>query len=291
MNTLSLFELECKFQTLINENNLEPRKRGPLPKLSLAKMAVICVARAWFGVRSWKAFFSNQLIKQGWKALGGFELCSYSRFILRLRNVGKVLESWLSSQLLSWTGLGAVDSTLVALGRSWLREDRSKYKALRKAGASSGYGSTGPCFGVKLHLAIRDDGQVHAFQITPAKTHDLDFIKQGFLDQALGIILADSGYLSKQESERLQEKSIALWARPRKKSEQQFTPVQARLYRYREVVEGVFAKMKQSFGLVPNWPPRHMETVRAHVLGSLVAYVIDQNKPKMNWAFHNFGVK
>ena len=291
MNTLSLFDLECKFQKLINEKKLEPRKRGPLPKLSLAKMAVVCVARAWFGIRSWKAFFSNELIKAGWNELGGFTLCSYGRFILRLKEVGVVLESWLSSQLLSWTGLGAVDSTLVALGRSWLREDRSKYKGLRRAGASSGHGTTGPCFGVKLHLAIRDDGEIHAFQITPAKTHDLNFIKQGFVDNAMGIVLADSGYISQEQIQRLQDKSVALWVKPRKKSEKPFSPVQARLYRYREVAEAVFAKLKQSFSLVPHWPPRHMGTVRAYLLGSLVAYVLDQNKPKMNWSFYNFGVK
>ena len=139
-----------------------------------------------------------------------------------------------------------------------------------------------------MHLATTDRGGIHGFQITPASTHDLTPVKEGLLDCAIGIVLADTGYISQKEQRRLQGLSVSVWAKPARHHEATFPPIQARLYRYREVAEGVFAKLKQTFALVPRCPPRTMSTCRVHILSALVAYMLDPNKPHMNWSFNDF---
>jgi hypothetical protein len=289
MDSLSLDQLCFKLEALAAAKGLEKRgARGPRPRLSMAQMACVCIAKAWFQVPSWKAFFDNPLIQKGWREMGGFELGSYGRFMLRLTHVQVLLETWVKDHHVAWSGFGAIDSTLVAAGRSWCRYDRSKYKALRRQGAGCGYGSTGPCFGVKLHLAVDASGHIHNSCLTSAAAHDLAPVKAGFLDNALGIVLGDSGYVGRKEQQRLARQSVGLWARPPKHHEAVFSPVQARLYRWREVAEGVFAKLKDRFGLVPHWPPRTLTTLRAHIYGSLAAYLLCPRKPQMRWSFREF---
>ena len=288
MDTLCLCALERKIERFIHHHHLHRRRPGPPGTLSLAQLTVVCIARAWFGVEHWKAFFSNPLVQAGWKKLGGFDLGSYGRFMLRQPQALPVLEAWIAHNQQPWTGMGAIDSTLVATGKPWTRYDKTKYKRLRREGAGPGYGSTGPCFGLKLHLATTDRGQVHAFCLTPAPCHDLHPVKQGLLDQAVGVVLADSGYVSQREQRRLQAKSVALWARPARHHEARFTLAQSRVYRCREVAESIFAKLKQRFSLVPRWPPRTLTTCQAHILGSLIAYMLHPNKPTMRWSFKDF---
>jgi hypothetical protein len=290
MSTLCLKTLERKIDKFICDEKIKIVRHGPSPKLSLAKMAVLCIAKSHFGIESWKSFFSNPLIRAGWKKIGGFSLCSYGRFILRLPQVLPLLQSFLNKHLSLFCGIGAVDSTLISWGKEWCSNDKTKYKSLRQKGANAGHGSTGKYFGVKLHLVTTDQGCIHAFAISPASESDLTVIKKGLLANAIGIVLADSGYVSHFEYLRLLQNSLALWAKPRKNQEEQFSPVQKKLYRYREVAESVFAKLKQSYHLVPRWPPRRITTGFVHILSALIAYTLSENKPRMRWSFKDFAV-
>lgn len=288
MHTLCLQDLVCNFETFIQEQGLERRRPGPPPKLSLAQLAAVCVARSSWRIECWKDLFCNPVVMAGWKEMGGFDLGSYGRLMLRLKEVSVVLAAWTKCHQEPWTGMGAIDSTLIPLGKTWNRHDSAKYKGLRRCGANAGHGSTGPCFGVKLHLATNDRGGVHGFEITSASTHDLTPVKEGLLDRAIGVVLADTGYIGHKEQRRLQALSVAVWAKPAHHHQAALSPIQARLYRYREVAESVFAKLKQTFALVPRWPPRTMATCRVHILSVLVAYMLDPNKPRMNWSFNDF---
>lgn len=122
-----------------------------------------------------------------------------------------------------------------------------------------------------------------------ASSHDLDPVKKGLLDDLPGVILADSGYVSESERKRLHLLGVGLWAKPRQKQEQQFHPVQASVYRCREVVESVISKLKKRFSLVPTDPPRRMSTALAQIFGSVTAYMFFGNHPKMNYSFNNGG--
>lgn len=288
MDTLCVSELVCKIDVFIQENQLSRRRKGPKGRLSLAQITAVCLVKSWFGIDCWKALFSNPLIQAGWQRIGGFELGSYGRFMIRMPQANPVMTAWLKYHQAPWDGLGAIDSTLVAMGKHWLGHDKHKYKKLRQQGVSKGYGSTGGCFGIKLHLATTSQGQIHRFALAPASQHDLEPVKNGFLDEAVGVVLADSGYVSHKEQNRLKAKSVALWARPAKHHQQTFSLVQARLYRFREVAESVFAKLKQSLGLVPKWPPRTLATCRTHILAALMVYTLQPNKPCMRWSYDVF---
>jgi len=259
--------------------------------MSLARGVCLCILRAQFKLSCWKDFFTNPLILKGWESLNGWKLGSYSRFMLKPPKIQETLYLWLSHQTKPLGGLGAVDSTLISLGKTYNKWDKTNYKALRREKCDLGVGSLGESFGVKLHLVSNSEGEIHAFEVTSASTHDLTPIKQGLLSKALGIVLADRGYISQKEQRKFQKESLSLWAKPRQNQENQFCPIQARLYKFREVAESIFAKLKQSYGWVPKWPPRRLSTGLAYILGSLAAYVLDPNKPKMNWNFSHFSEK
>jgi hypothetical protein len=202
--------------------------------------------------------------------------------MLRLPEIQRLLKQVLMDSCAPWTGFGAIDSAMISMGCATGRGS-SNFKALRRAGANVGYGSYGRCFGGKLSLLVTDSGQLHRCTLDPASTHDLAPIKQGLLDHAIGIVLADRGYVSCQVASALKKKSVSLWARPKVSAWQQFDLIQLALYRYREIVEGVISKLKYRFDLVPKWPPRRWTTALAAVFGSLIAYTLCPNTPTMRW--------
>jgi hypothetical protein len=150
--------------------------------------------------------------------------------------------------------VGAIDSTLLPAGTVWGSKSRSTHKQLRREQASLGHGSTGAFFGYTFTLLINDRGGVCGQHLAGASTHDLDPVKQGFLDRCIGLVLGDSGYRSKKETQRLKGLSVGLLAKPTVKEERVFTPIEAVLYRSREVIEGVFSLLKRRFLSVPTYP-------------------------------------
>jgi hypothetical protein len=283
MDNLSLSKLICKIESVADKYDIKrPPKSGPAPKLSWPQIVAVCIARSWFKVTCWKDFFCNPLILAGWRSVGGFELGSYGRFILRLPEVRPLLNQVLMDSLEPWTGFGAVDSAMIPMGLATGR-CASNFKALRRTGASVGHGSYGVCFGGKLSLVVTDTGKLNKCELSSAGTHDLAPVKAGLLDHAIGIVLADRGYISRVVAAKLKEKSVSLWARPKASSWQQFDEIQLALYRYREIIEGVISKLKYRFTIVPRWPPRRWTTALATIFGALIAYTLCPNTPNMKW--------
>ena len=113
-----------------------------------------------------------------------------------------------------------------------------------------------------------------AFDLSPANRHDLDPIKGGLLDGLAGVVFADSGYVSAQIRQDLMAKDVAFVAKPTAAMADMrwyFDRNWDKRYRQRQVVEGVFSRLKNRFGLLAN-SCRSATSLRVRVLASIVAY-------------------
>ena len=150
---------------------------------------------------------------------------------------------------------------------------KSNPKCLR---GKAGFGHTheGGYIGFKLHLVVNRKGQIVAFDISPANRHDLDPVKGGMLDGIKGVFFADSGYVSQQVKQDLMSKDIAFIAKPTAAMEDlrwYFDKNWGKQYRQRQVVEGVFSRLKNRYGLLAN-SCRSATSLTVRVLASIVAY-------------------
>lgn len=150
---------------------------------------------------------------------------------------------------------------------------KSNPKCLR---GKAGFGHTheGGYIGFKLHLVVNRKGQIIAFDISTANRHDLDPVKGGLLEGISGIVFADSGYVSQQIKQDLMAKDIAFIAKPTAAMEDlrwYFDKNWGKQYRQRQVVEGVFSRLKNRFGLLAN-SSRCATSLMVRMLASIVAY-------------------
>ena len=275
--------MKKQIQTLLDRQGLrEPTRRGPANSMGLAQMFVLCWIKQLEQYPTWKGFWQSPICRSFFRQFKWASL-SYSRLMGRLAQIRPLLLKFVQALGGKWAGFGAVDSTLVPLGKLWLARGKSAYKALKKAGNMFGHGSCGPMFGAKLHVLSNALGQIVAFAITPGSHHDLAWIKMGSFDAYAGVVLGDSGYRSAKLCKKLQSSSVALWARPTLVDIQQFNRIQKGIYRARESVEGVFSLLKQRFNLVPGRSPRTWAMAQVHILSSLLAYAMHPNKPNIQW--------
>jgi hypothetical protein len=134
---------------------------------------------------------------------------SYHRFILWVNRMSKVLEFILNEKLQKlYQELGFLDSTKLETTKPyWWGKIHKK--------ANKGYSSTGEFKGFKLHILLNEFWQICSFKITSANVHDLTPIKEGLLNNHSGKILADSGYISREQYYKLMELNTQLIAKPK----------------------------------------------------------------------------
>lgn len=157
---------------------------------------------------------------------------------------------------------------------------KSNPKCLR---GKAGFGHTheGGYIGFKLHVVANRAGQIVAFDISQANRHDLDPVKGGLLEGFCGIVFADSGYVSEQMRQDLKGQDLAFIAKPTLQMEDRrwvFDKVWAKLYRQRQVVEGVFSRLKNGFGLLAH-SCRSATSLTVRMLAAIVAYNLSKPAP------------
>ena len=150
---------------------------------------------------------------------------------------------------------------------------KSNPKCLR---GKAGFGHTheGGYIGFKLHVVAHRKGQIVAFDLSQANRHDLDPVKGGLLDGLAGVVFADSGYVSAQIKQEMMAKDRAFIEKPTAAMPDlswYFECNWGKPYKQRQVVEGVFSRLKNRFGLQAK-SCRSAASLTVRVLASIVAY-------------------
>lgn len=120
-------------------------------------------------------------------------------------------------------------------------------KSLKKK-TGVGYTHEGAFIGFKLHTLVNLKGQIVALDLSCGNRHDLAPVKGGLLVGVKGTCFADSGYVSEQMRQNLRLGDLAFIAKPpigQVDSRWLFDRVWSMQYRKRQIVEGVFAKLKK----------------------------------------------
>lgn len=198
---------------------------------------------------------------------------SYANMLRGLRMIEAFILDFMNS-LLAEPGdrlsIYALDSTKIDSHKA-----KNWPKSLRRE-ARAGFTHEGVFFGFKLHLLCNMKGQVVAVDLTAGSTHDLSPVKGGMLRHIKGVVLGDSGYVSGQAAQELRGRDVALVAKPRPEMHDElwlFKKVWAKIYRSRQVVEGVFNVLKNSYGLLSR-SVRCAAALRSRVWASLAAYCL-----------------
>lgn len=153
------------------------------------------------------------------------------------------------------------------------KDVRVKGHQVLKGLAAWGKTSQGWFFGLKLHLAVNDRGELRVAILTPGNVSDRTELEPLLKDFA-GLGLGDAGYLVNQRIHRsLWDRKIWLLTGVRKNMRKLMTKWQHQLLKLRQRVEGVFDYLKEHLHLVSSFP-RSVPGALLHILLVLLTYQI-----------------
>ena len=246
-------------------------QRGPECCLEDSEIMTILIAFQSSGYRHFKIFYQGYLVQYFKKEFP--RLPSYNRFIEIMKRVIFLLV--LFSQIYSGkrTGIYYIDSTCLPVCH--LKRSR-RHKTFEEI-ATYGKTSVGWFFGLKLHLVINNQGELIAFKLTRANTHDAKGGESMF-EFLQGMMFGDKGYISQTLFSRLLEKGLKLITRTRKNMKQkEYTRLEKQLLNQRGIIETVIQHLKHHYHV---WHTRHRSVTNAmtHLMAAIAAYTIEPLK-------------
>lgn len=262
------------FESAFNEIALSSRGYSTrIPRLSLSEIMTILVLFHYSKFRTFKDFYISQEVQ-----LREYfpKLVSYNRFIELVPRAIFPLFCYLFSLLKNCSGISFIDSTALTVCHPRRASSHKTFKGL----ASKGKTSTGWFFGVKLHLVINEKGELLAFQLTNASTHDLvpiDFLVKNLF----GTLFGDKGYLSLKVFTRLYQKGIKLITRIRSNMKNKLMGTWEKLLlRSRGVIESVNNRLKHGCQ-IEHHRHRSAKNFLANLFAGLIGYQLQPHKPSL----------
>ena len=249
------------------KNFLERERFRTDNKMGLAEFATLWVAYQDSCFRHMKAFHDH--LSRWLKPLFP-SLVSYSRFMFWMKEVEKIIGDLLEKHLSPWAGFGMIDASKIPVTNPYRHRPKVHSKT-----ASYGNTAFGRFYGFKIHLLINNDGKIVKWLLTTGSVDDRTPIKDGFLDNITGLILADSGYVSREIHFQLMDANLDLAARPRKNqiefNQQEWIKRYGHIYKCRQRIESAFNVLKNRLMMVSS-RHHHPEMARLYVMSALLTY-------------------
>jgi len=199
--------------------------------------------------------------------------CSYKTFVVSINRV-----AWYSLRLLFvLMRLGKKHAHLLKFTDSTdipvcLKKNADSHKTMREL---SGFGRSakGWFYGLKMTMTRDHDGRLLALRFTKPGVNDRDIFRDINHD-IFGIIVADTGYVSKQlEKDMNIENERWILIRPYKTMKKLMTQWQFRIYQNRFKIEFDFRSLKMFHGLVTSLP-RSVNGYVANYLHALLSFAL-----------------
>lgn len=247
------------------------------PSLSLSEIATIVVFFHLSNYRTFKHFYKTEVLTRLHREFPC--LVSYNRFVeLKSRCAAPLaaLSRVLSGQVTSTT---FVDSTPLPVCHNRRIFRHKTFAGLAQRGVSS----MGWFFGMKLHLAINERGEILRFQVTPGNVHDSAPLFSGLLEGIVGSVFGDRGYiLGAEKLRKLSSLGIRLVAKLRRKMKpRDYTLDEEKTLRKRNLIETVIGLLKNTCQIDHS---RHRSPANAatNLLAGIVAYSFLPEKPTLS---------
>lgn len=204
---------------------------------------------------------------------------SYNRFLELIGNMLQELLGFFYAKCLGKpTQVNFIDSTSYEV----CDIHRASAHKVFKGFAQKGKTSTGWFFGLKFHLVINMHGEIVSFYISPGNVHDAnEKIIDKLIKGLTGKLIGDRGYLSAKIFKKLWGRGIKLITKIRKNMTNKLVDFEEKiLLRKRAVIELVFGKLKECYGLEHS-RHRSKDNFLGHFIATLCAYKFDSKKPSI----------
>jgi transposase len=250
------------------------KKRRRDGQLSLSEIMTIYIHFHQSHYRDFKNYYLHH-VNQHLRHLFP-RLVSYSRFISVIKM--SIIPLCIFTQTLAGesTGIYFVDSMVIKACHIKREKQNKVFKGVAKKAKSS----TGWFYGFKLHLVINDKGEIMSFKITAGNVDDRKPVID-LVDDLLGKLIGDRGYLSKGLADFLMEKGLQLITKIKKNMENKFMQVIDKLLlKKRAIIETVNDQLK-NIAQIEHTRHRSQWHFAANILAALCAYSLQPKKPSI----------
>ncbi|WP_149031470.1 IS982 family transposase [Moorena producens] len=267
-----VFELGVKSQFISDKITQKKRKRKN--RLALSEVMTILIYFHGSNYRCFKRYYINHIANYNSSHFPN--LVSYNRFIELIPQTLMPLLCYLNSRKGKNTGISFIDSTPIPI----CHPKRAKRNKVFKGLSAWGKNSIGWYYGFKLHLIINDQGELLAFQLTPANVDDR--VPVPSLAQNLeGRLFGDKGYISKKLFKELSLHSLKLITPFKKNMKNQLVELWEKfMLRKRSLIETVNDQLKTIYQ-VSHSRHRSVSNFMVNMIAGLVAYTFQNKKPSL----------
>lgn len=204
-------------------------------------------------------------------------LVSYPRFVALIPGVMVPMLAYLQSRYGACTGISFIDSTSLEV----CDPKRINGHRVFAADAKRGKTSMGWFFGLKLHLAVNDRGELLACCLTSGNVDDRTPVP-GMVKNLRGKLFGDRGYISVSLTQLLFEQGLQLITRLRKNMKDHLMHLSDKLLlRKRAIIESSIDQLKNISQMEHS---RHRSPINfvVHLIAGLIAYSHQDKKPGLH---------
>jgi hypothetical protein len=250
-------------------------KRRRVKRMSNAERMTITISFHQSHYRDFKNYYLGYVAKYLKPYFSS--LLSYTRFIDIMPSVIIPLNTSLTTLFGKPTGIAFVDSTKIAV----CHIIRAKRNKVFKGTAKNGKGTIGWFFGFKLHFIVNRLGDILSVKITEGNVDDRNPIPD-MVNALSGKLYGDKGYLGKALASQLQDKGVELIINIRKKMKKvAISKWDKKMLSKRYLIETINDQVK-NISYVEHTRHRSITGFVVNMLGGLIAYCLQKNKPSIN---------
>jgi len=272
------FDSLLKRYSLDTSSIIPKRKYYRAPKMSKAEVMLILILFHASGYRCLKHYYLEYVCVHLRHLFP--ELVSYNRFVELEKEVALPLAIFIKKVLLGkCTGISFVDSTTLRVCRNQRIQMHKVFKGI----AARGKSSMGWFFGFKLHLICNEKGELLNFMFTPGDVDDrVPLYDKNFIDQIIGKLVGDKGYISKKLFEKLFVDGIQLITKLKSNMKGAIMKVSDRvLLRKRAIIETINDELK-NIAQIEHSRHRSFHNFVVNLLSGIAAYCFFPKKPSIN---------
>lgn len=225
--------------------------------------------------RTFKAYYREQVQQHLTSEFP--RLVSYQRFVALIASVQVPLLAYLQSRYGPGTGISFIDATSLEV----CDPKRISSHRVFATDARRGKTSMGWFFGFKLHLAVKDQGDLLACCLTPGDVDDRSPVPK-LVKELRGKLFGDRGYISAPLTQLLFEQGLHLITRLRKNMKNHLMSLSDKLLlRKRVIIESILDQLKNISQIEHS---RHRSPLNfvVHLVAGLIAYSHQDKKPGLH---------
>lgn len=251
------------------------KKRQRKTQLTPSEMMTIYIHFQQSHFRNFKQYYlifiKNHLKEYFPKAV------SYPRFVSLIKSLSVPLCFFLQTLSGEKTGIYFIDSTIIKSCHIKREKQHKVFKGLAKKARST----IGWFYGFKLHIVVNDKGELIAFKITAGNVDDRKPVPD-LVQELVGRLIGDKGYLSKELAGKLAEQGLHLITKIKKNMKNRLlTYFDKILLRKRAVIESINDQLK-NISQIEHTRHRSIWNFMANILAALIAYSLQPKKPSIN---------